>query len=61
LPEDENGVRHGNKGEYILRADYPDADHAKWLKGIWVEKGSNRDMKFWKENIQLSPNSSSGH
>jgi succinate dehydrogenase/fumarate reductase flavoprotein subunit len=44
-------MRKETRENIFYRTDYPDADNAKWLKWILVEKGSNRDMKFSTEGI----------
>ncbi|MDI7260149.1 MAG: FAD-binding protein [Thermodesulfobacteriota bacterium] len=44
-------MRKETRENIFYREDYPNADNAKWLKWIVVEKGRNGDMKFSTEDV----------
>ena len=44
-------MRKETRENIFYREDYPNADNAKWLKWIVVEKGESGDMKFFQEDV----------
>jgi succinate dehydrogenase/fumarate reductase flavoprotein subunit len=44
-------MRRETRENIFYREDYPNADNAKWLKWIVVEKGRSGDMTFSKEDV----------